>query len=46
MKEPVYSMELGELPGTRPRILRKGRNIGAYKFIQAYLSNESIHYKL
>ncbi|CAD8133894.1 unnamed protein product [Paramecium pentaurelia] len=42
MKEPVYSMELGELPGTRPRVLKKERNVGADKFIQAYLSNEKL----
>ncbi|CAD8049294.1 unnamed protein product [Paramecium sonneborni] len=42
MKEPVYSMELGELQGTRPRVLRKERNVGADKFIQAYLSNEKL----
>ncbi|CAD8143045.1 unnamed protein product [Paramecium pentaurelia] len=46
MKESVYSMELGELLGTRPRILRKERNIGADKFIYAYLSNDKIHYSL
>ncbi|CAK70884.1 unnamed protein product (macronuclear) [Paramecium tetraurelia] len=42
MKEPVYSMELGELPGTRPRVLKKERNVGADKYIQAYLSNEKL----
>ena len=40
LKEPVYSMELQNVPGTKPKPLTKTRNVPAEMFIQEYLTHE------
>ena len=39
-REPVYSMELRNLAGARPKPLTKTRNVGSDLYIKTYLDHE------